>query len=531
MTEKPQESPANDASSTPLSKPDVPKPVVAGEAPTLGSTLLEAGMPIRASSQSADNQPEAPTKATDAWWLKHLKEHPFKALSLAVSVYGGLILLAFFVRLGSMPELDLAGATATLAAVAVVGLLVVSALGGTTIAAGLATRSLALDAPHLTSWRSLMSLALPGGFFIFAVAIAVVCKAVHFEVWWLWILLVLSFFMPMAECWYQLEQQKKDAVPATQNSDGAEDAVRTAIQEKKTKALGDYIVYAASGFVWCVSALITLLTYDAFARQGGANDAEAGFALALWGAASILLNVLVVKSPPKIQGLAFLALGGASVVILTMLTASWSAIPVAAVRTLGLGEIPVGAVVTAEGCDIFNKAARGQKVCQMDADQKQGWVCPVILKSRIGAPLVFELNSIGDNGSWPIQPFEIETKRKGGKVSHQRYQRIQVAKSEVKSWPSITPLPRPTESESASGVSTQNNGATEADTKEDSGKNAAVVPRRLVTYLDPSAVAENSDQKQWLETQCGPAPKAEPATTKKLAATETKKKPNSGKRA
>lgn len=100
-------------------------------------------------------QLETATKPAEVWWLARLKEHPFKAFSLAVSVYGGLILLAFFTHLGSMPDLDLAGATATVAAVAVIGLLVIFTLGGSTIAAGVVTRSLASYVPHLASLRSL----------------------------------------------------------------------------------------------------------------------------------------------------------------------------------------------------------------------------------------------------------------------------------------------------------------------------------------------------------------------------------------
>ena len=47
----------------------------------------------------------------------------------------------FFVRLGTVPDLDLASTTASMAAVAVIGLVLVTFVGGSTIAAGLMTRA------------------------------------------------------------------------------------------------------------------------------------------------------------------------------------------------------------------------------------------------------------------------------------------------------------------------------------------------------------------------------------------------------
>ncbi|WP_294254846.1 hypothetical protein [uncultured Comamonas sp.] len=539
MTDNASESPVNNPPSAQVLTSDALRPVESVETGTSGSKSSAEGDPVPASSKAADKQPEASTKPSEAWWLKHLKEHPFKALSLAVSIYGGLILLVFFVQLGSMPDLDLAGAAATLAAVAVIGLLVVVALGVSTIAAGGVTRVLALDVPHLTSKWSLVSMALPGGIFIAAVAIAAVCEAVHFNSWWLGALLGASLVAPFIGCCYQLHQQKKNPTSAPAPATPSSTVVPTTetvkngsaeTQEKNSNVFWVFYAYVASGFVWCVSVLMVFMTYDALASHGGASSKEAGVGLILWGVISILLNILVVKAPPKIQGFVFLVLGGASVVILTTLTASWSAIPVTVVRTLGLGEIPVGVVVTAEGCDIFNKAARGQKVCQMDADQKQGWVCPAILKSRIGAPMVFELTSIGDNGSWPILRSEIEAKRLGRSVSHQRYQRIQVAKSEVKSWPSITPLPRLKDPEPASNAVAQGQGIKRAGSKDDASKDSSAGSRRLVTYLNPSVVAGSPEQKQWLEEQCGAMPRAEGVTTAKPGTVGAQRKSNSGKK-
>ena len=73
------------------------------------------------------------------------------------------MLLLFFVHIGTMPDLDFASATASIAAVAVLGLLVITFTGGATIVAGLVTRGLIdRSLPHSTLIDHLGLLAAPG---------------------------------------------------------------------------------------------------------------------------------------------------------------------------------------------------------------------------------------------------------------------------------------------------------------------------------------------------------------------------------
>ena len=191
----------NDQSSSVPSTEGTQKPTEEAPLKTPGGSSSHEGRQYQASAQLSGKQLETATKPAEVWWLARLKEHPFKAFSLAVSVYGGLILLAFFTHLGSMPDLDLAGAPATVAAVAVIGLLVIFTLGGSTIAAGVVTRSLASYVPHLASLRSLMFLAAPGGIFIAAVVVSVISEKTLSTTCWIWFTLALSFFVPALGCW------------------------------------------------------------------------------------------------------------------------------------------------------------------------------------------------------------------------------------------------------------------------------------------------------------------------------------------
>ena len=193
---------------------DASKPVEQAKSQNLNDSKLQEGVLAQVSHPFVEKV-ETPAKLAENWWLKHLKEHPFRALSLAVSVYGGLILLMFFAQLGSMPELDLAGTTATLAAVAVIGLLVVFVIGGITIVAGLVTRSLALEISHLADTWSLVFLAAPGGIFTAILAVSTAIEAEHVNAtFWLWITLLLSLLLPIVGCWNQFRLQKKIAIQA-----------------------------------------------------------------------------------------------------------------------------------------------------------------------------------------------------------------------------------------------------------------------------------------------------------------------------
>ena len=78
---------------------------------------MDKRMAFKALSRGKKTGPRVP------WWSKLVQEHPIATAGTVISIVGGLILLGFFCQLGGgMPELDLAGASAILMAVAIVGL-------------------------------------------------------------------------------------------------------------------------------------------------------------------------------------------------------------------------------------------------------------------------------------------------------------------------------------------------------------------------------------------------------------------------
>lgn len=399
-------------------------------------------------------QPGAPVPkpSSYAWWRLRFQEHPFKAVSLAVLTIGGVILLLFFIRLGVMPDLDLAGATATMAAVAMIGLLVVVALGGSNIAAGITTRNLVDSWPEVFRSRWMLGvLAAPA---IVAFAVVAVWSALASD-WDLsslapWILgLMVALLLAAAVALWR---------------SGA----------LKLRGFEIIMGLAGGGFLWLLLPLCSFVTFYAL-WPGDRSASEFGVYMAGWGVLCVCMNVFVACMPKEreLGGMAFMGLG--SVFILLALTENWTGIPAAAVRAIGLGETPVAMVLTEQGCHTLNRAARGQAVCRLDAQTKLGWACPVLLKSRIGSPFVVEVSSFDVDGRWPVIPrHEYEPP-----VAHPlRYQRIQISKADVLSWPSIKPLAAPREKFHF-----------DAD--------------QLASYWHQDTAKMGKGQADWLRAQCG----------------------------
>ena len=358
-----------------------------------------------------------------------------------------------------------------------------------------------------SDWKNRIFLSIfisPDGFPIFFVCWEVaIIKLQNFTDFWILSLFRPSIMLPVVLAVHYGWKLWRSRKTRPKNFPADKQLVPTG-QSHIFKYLVECFFNAMCGVMWLASALVAVLSYFAMASQSSRSSWEFGLGLAVWGLASVFLNFLIVGVKQKMQWTAFVVIGAASVLIVTMLAANWSAIPVAVVRALGLGDIIVGAVVSEDGCAIFNKAARGQKVCKMDTEQKIGWVCPVILKSRIGAPLVFELQSFGENGSWPISPFELERKRRDSDVNHLRYQLIQVPKADVKSWPSIESLPRFKE---GSTLQEKDSGSSNMDKKESQEKKLLTGTNYplLASYLNKGYEVKNEKQQKWLETQCGAA--------------------------
>jgi|GEM_PF-4575544 len=382
------------------------------------------------------------------WWLQQAKERPLATAGTVVSTVGGIVLLMFFCQLGEIPELDLAGASAVLMAVAAVGFVLSASLTGCALAAGLILRGNEPKANELRTPKAMFSLALPGWLSTLAVSCYLAWNPKGDIPNW-----VFAFpfvLMAVFACIYAFLKTKT----------GVDNEV---VKNGGWTKFGRGFGYLAISYFWLLTAASAFITLFAMYPRDGDNNGFL-FGLVLWTTWCYFSNVILVKVM-KVNTLALMAgCCAISLVILLSVSGNWAGLPIAVVRVLGLGEIPVALVLTAEGCDHLNKAAGGRQVCRVEAGEKTATVCPAVLRSRIGAPFFIELSPYDEKGYWPqMHP-------------PTRLAAIAIPKSEVPSWSRLTPM----------------------SAKEASGSRASDT---VVTYLDPSA------EGSWVYKQCGAAPK------------------------
>jgi hypothetical protein len=389
-------------------------------------------------------KPELPVP----WWLHQAKERPLATAGTLISAAGGLVLLVFFCQLGAIPELDLAGASAVLMAVAALGFVLSASLTGCALAAGLVLRGNEPKANEFRTPKVLLSLALPGWIstaaFSFYLALNPKGNLPS------WAFIFPFALMALFACVYSFMNTKSEVDSAL---------VKIGGWGKFGRGFG----YLAISYFWLLTACSAFLTFFVmYPRDGDGNWFL--FNLVLWTTWCYFSNVILVKATKANTPALMAGCCAISLVILLAVTGNWTGLPIAVVRALGLGEIPVALVMTANGCDLLNKAAGGRQVCRVEAGEQTATVCPAILRSRIGTPFFIELSPYDEKGYWPqLHP-------------PSRLAAIAIPKSEIPSWSRLTPMTKKEASGSPSSDS-------------------------VVTYLNDSRVGS------WVNKQCGESPK------------------------
>jgi hypothetical protein len=93
--------------------------------------------------------------------VDYLRSHPVQSALVFTNIIGEILLLAFFVQLRVMPELDLAGASAVLLAVALTGLTFAFCLTVCAFAGGVALHNYGREAQALKEGYGALLLVTP----------------------------------------------------------------------------------------------------------------------------------------------------------------------------------------------------------------------------------------------------------------------------------------------------------------------------------------------------------------------------------
>lgn len=391
------------------------------------------------------------------WWLKQVLERPIATAATLVTVVGGLILLMFFCQLGETPDLDLASFGAIPMAVAIVGFAIAAALTMCAFFAGLALRGQKRSIAGLSAGWTILFLIVPGlaGFIALA---------------------AYSFLEPngklsTAGMLFPFALMLLLAVMVARFGPSP---VVDFVEMTKTKwvKVERFLKLAWFGYLWVLAAYFALLTFWVlFPRDRTSFDFFTG--MLFWMLSCYSLNLMVAWAPIKNVFFLLLICIGVGLFALLSSTGNWQGFPKAIVSVLGLGEIPVKLVLTADGCDHLNKAVGGPVVCRVEPGEKTAVVCPAMLRSRISSPIFVGLSAYEDDGRWPqLHP-------------PKRLEAIAIPKAEAPTWTKLE--------FAAKNVGSPNSAAS----------------RGIVTYLDPS------DKGEWLREQCGAgfaAPAAESAS-------------------
>lgn len=426
-------------------------------------------------------EPEDPPKP-DPWWLAQLKLHPFKIGSLVLLTMGGLMLLVFFLHLGEMAEVNLAGSTSLLAAVALIGTLVVLFLGGTAIAIGLMYRGLPDEAHPVRSVTAMLCSAIP--------SLAIFVAAAIEQVW--------GYRLVQPNAWVKVALGLSTAISTGLLIYFAVVGRIALAGLSFWKAFGRLVLTFALiwffGAMWTtVGAATTALSLLALMAPSESADTAAKSLLA-WNLFCIATNVALASVPKKKEAFATVFLVGIGFLLLTILSRNLAGVPIAAVRALGLGDFPARLVVTATGCEIVNNAA-GQKVCSVPDGERTGVICPVIVRSAIGTPFLVQLSPWSEDLEWP---------------SMSAPPQIPIPRSEVLSWPHIVAFKKAKAkaaepSPSAQIASASAPASASSSTAEPPSLRAsapAIAQRQsVVSHLESDTL--DPHRQGWLNVQCG----------------------------
>jgi hypothetical protein len=378
-----------------------------------------------------------------AWWMTYLQANPLQSAFAVTCTIGGMLLLIFFAQLHAMPELDLAGATSLLLAVAAVGLVFTFLPALCAIGAGLSIQTYGPEAAPLREGRS--AWLLPVQVIGSLVGSGIVWYIDPSEVLVNWLIFLLMVVGAAVYAWW---------LPGS------------LVRDLKTR-VAYFFAYVWLSMVYLMTAGLAFVSFWTLSSQG-ANTEYRELRLLGWMIYCIFLNQLVAQLKYFKLGIVFTAIC-LSALVLFSISNSGMAVPKAVVRSLGLGEMPVALVVTEAGCQQLNQAS-GIKVCEVRPNEKSALVCPVLLRSRIGSPYFIGFSPLSPQSGWPANALPT------------RLEAVAIPKSEVLGWSRIDFKP--------ADKSTMERDAA-------AGPNQQGTASQIVTRWNTTA------QGDWLARQCG----------------------------
>lgn len=304
---------------------------------------------------------------------EYVVRNPLALLTAAALTVGGLLLMGFFLRIRFMPDVDLAGSMALIFAAAIVGIGTLTALVFATVLPGVGMRYLLDQAQMPLNRAAVLTTAGPAV-----------------------LMVTLAVLSPLA-----LEPAQRPNIWVIVIGCLIIASIASAIWVRSTQRGGAPLGFVAHvRKVWPVTLCSVLWSLGLFqvlqaAIQMGVESPHPSvftmFVLGCWLLMIASINVAMAQLPLRISLVAGPVAGIFSVILLTMLTGSYSTVSATTVKTLGIGEVHgTNLVLTADMCHAL-AAAPSALHCESMADKATvGMLKDVVIVSRIGSNVVVE---------------------------------------------------------------------------------------------------------------------------------------------
>lgn len=300
--------------------------------------------------------------------------NPVASLSAATLTVGGLLLMGFFLRIGFMPDLDLAGSMALLFAAAVVGLGTLFMLVLATVMPGVATRYLLDEIKRPVTRRALLAVAGPAAGFV-AITVLRPLSAPSSPK-------LLGNWLP----WVAFAAVAVIASAALVGAFG-----RQPWRDAPRKCLHEIATLTGASLVWVLGLLMVVQAALPVAVDSVHVVWITVLVLVGWLFFIICINAAMATVPLRHSIFVGPLAGILSLLLLATLTSSFSTLSAATVRALGIGDLRgVSVVVSPETCQALRTMA-GAIQCEPLEDKAQvGLLKNVTILSRVGAHVVME---------------------------------------------------------------------------------------------------------------------------------------------
>jgi hypothetical protein len=319
-----------------------------------------------------------------SWLLDFVKKNPLSIVGILMLFFGGAFAVIVSAKNGYLPDVNLVDVTATLFAIALVGLAVIVSVA---IAFFSSAFLIVYIKPNLnTPWNRLV-FVLPSLLTALYLAFIVFSFSPPLPAEWFIIGVLVITFLGLFFSWF------KNYSPCTPKAN-IKDLCRVFI----------------SGFVLLLGLCSILpVMLEILSRQQ--DDERTAFFLLeffiiVWcGVNFVLIDSFLNRKIKKLRVISYVILSIFGIpLLLSALAGNITMVPAATFRLLGLGEIPVTLALTENACSALEQQTDSNSIrCQ------QGIVKNVMLKSRIGGWFmvepILEKNNSGDHGD--VQKFFI----------------------------------------------------------------------------------------------------------------------------